>query len=287
MKSSEQKEPADQKKRQAFITGVTENFSVIAPAGVGKTQAIVERIVHISRHPRASEWLPKLVVVTFTNKAADEMQQRAREEILRVRVSIEILEAFNRAFFGTIHSFCVKLLRDYGHHLGLPAQFDLVEDDEDLWRDFMQESLELIAVPTAHQQKFARHAPLQNVLALGRRLSPMVKWKSDIEACRELDFTQLRNIVPRGGGTKNIERGKSLAKKWEQALRENDGFLPVPKFEFGGKDFQKVWSETFAPLRKWLNDCALVVAAETARAYRAYRVARGCLSYADQITLSL
>ena len=34
MKSSEQKEPADQKKRQAFITGVTENFSVIAPAGV-------------------------------------------------------------------------------------------------------------------------------------------------------------------------------------------------------------------------------------------------------------
>src|SRR6266487_1070072 len=76
MKSSEQKEPADQKKRQIFITGVTENFSVIAPAGVGKTQAIVERIVHISRHPRASEWLPKLVVVTFTNKAADEMQQR-------------------------------------------------------------------------------------------------------------------------------------------------------------------------------------------------------------------
>ncbi len=54
MKSSEQKEPADQKKRQIFVTGVAENFSVIAPAGVGKTQAIVERIVHISRHPRAS-----------------------------------------------------------------------------------------------------------------------------------------------------------------------------------------------------------------------------------------
>ena len=178
------------------------------------------------------------MVVTFTNKAADQMQQRAREEILRVRVSIEILEAFNRAFFGTIHSFCVKLRAITDITLGLPAQFDLVEDDEDLWRDFVQESLNSPRFRRA-PAKLARHAPLQNVLALGRRLSPMVKWRSKIEACSELDFTQLRNIVPRGGGAKTSSAERRRRKLGTSAAR-NDGFSSSAEFEFGGKDFQKV-----------------------------------------------
>ena len=74
---------ADQAARERFVESIEENFSIIAPAGVGKTQSIVERIVTIARHKRACEWLPCLVVVTYTKRAADEMQQRARAEILR------------------------------------------------------------------------------------------------------------------------------------------------------------------------------------------------------------
>src|SRR5207245_2796729 len=82
-------------------------------------------------------WLPQLVVVTYTNRAADEMQQRTRQQIIEAGLPIEVVEAFNRAFFGTIHSFCVKLLATYRHHLGLPANLELVTDDDDLWNNFV------------------------------------------------------------------------------------------------------------------------------------------------------
>src|SRR3954451_22716727 len=133
-------QPRDYSARRRFAEELDRNFSVIASAGSGKTQAITERVVHLARSPGSREILPKLVVVTFTHRAADEMQQRTRQRILEEHRSAEIQIAFNRAFFGTIHSFCMKLLTNYGHYLGLPASLDLVsEDDDDLWDAFVQQ----------------------------------------------------------------------------------------------------------------------------------------------------
>jgi ATP-dependent helicase/nuclease subunit A len=124
------KKPQDQSQRDRFATELDKNFSVIAAAGAGKTTAITDRIVQIAEDPRrARDWFPRLVVVTFTNRAADEMQQRARQRIFESNVSPDVLAAFNRAFFGTIHSFCMKLLGAHGHHLGLPARLELITDD--------------------------------------------------------------------------------------------------------------------------------------------------------------
>ena len=64
----------DEAARQRFACELDRNFSVIASAGSGKTYAITDRIVEVARHPRrALEWLPQLVVVTYTNRAADQM----------------------------------------------------------------------------------------------------------------------------------------------------------------------------------------------------------------------
>jgi superfamily I DNA/RNA helicase len=115
--------PIDQPDRERFVSKLDKNFSVVAAAGSGKTRAITDRIVEIARSSHACDWLPELVVVAFTNRAADEMQQRARAEVLRAGISLEVLAAFNRTFFGTIHSFSVRLLETYGHHLGLPPAF--------------------------------------------------------------------------------------------------------------------------------------------------------------------
>ena len=132
-------ETADFAARERFARALDRNFSVIASAGSGKTRAITDRIVELARSPFALERLPQLVVVTYTNRAADEMQQRTRQRILESGLPLEIIEAFNRAFFGTIHSFCVKLLAAHGHHLGLPADLELITDDEDLWNQFVQQ----------------------------------------------------------------------------------------------------------------------------------------------------
>ena len=120
-------EPRDQSARRRFAEELDRNFSVVASAGSGKTRAITKRIVQIAEAKNALEMLPQLVVVTYTNRAADEMQQRARQQILGASVSKnpEVSEAFNRAFFGTIHSFCMKLLATHGHHLGLPQNLEL------------------------------------------------------------------------------------------------------------------------------------------------------------------
>src|SRR6266567_786230 len=99
--------------RHRFACELDKNFSVIASAGSGKTRAITDRVVKIAKSPHAVDWLPQLVVVTYTNRAADEMQQRTRQQILedpKLSKNPEVVDAFNRAFFGTIHSFCTKLL---------------------------------------------------------------------------------------------------------------------------------------------------------------------------------
>src|SRR4029453_16923820 len=132
---------ADEEARQRFAHELSHNFSVIASAGSGKTRAISDRVVQIAKD--RSEWLPQLVVVTYTNRAADEMQQRTRQQILEAGLSLDVIEAFNRAFFGTIHSFCVKLLATHGHHLGLPARLETITDDDDLWNEFVEQQTEI------------------------------------------------------------------------------------------------------------------------------------------------
>src|SRR5262249_49701835 len=104
--------------RQCFARELNRNFSVVASAGSGNTRSINNGVVQIARSSLSLEWLPQLVVVTYTNRAADEMQQRARQQILddpKLSRNPDVVEAFNRAFFGTIHSFCMKLLATHGH----------------------------------------------------------------------------------------------------------------------------------------------------------------------------
>src|SRR5438128_1072243 len=129
---------SDESARARFAGELDRNFSVVASAGSGKTTAITQRVLSIARSVNAVEILPRLVVVTFTNRAADEMQQRARQILLQENLKPEVQTAFNRAFFGTIHSFCMKLLTDFGHYLGLPAPLELVSNDNDLWQEFVQ-----------------------------------------------------------------------------------------------------------------------------------------------------
>src|SRR5437763_7943288 len=135
---------ADEAARKRFARELDRNFSVIASAGSGKTRAITDRIVQIAKdRQRAAEWLPQLVVVTYTNRAADEMQQRTRQRILEAGLPLETVEAFGRAFFGTIHAFCVKLLATHGHRLGLPGRLETITDDDDLWNEFVQQQTEI------------------------------------------------------------------------------------------------------------------------------------------------
>lgn len=279
--------PSDQSGRDRFASELENNFSVIAAAGSGKTRAITDRIVKMAQDRHAQEWLPQLVVVAFTNRAADEMQQRARADILRAGISLDVLPAFNRAFFGTIHSFCVRLLEAYGHHLGLPPAFDLITDDEELWNDFVQQQTELgRALSEENRRELLRHVPARQLMELGRNADlPAVDPPN--ECCPDADFSRVYRFIAKGSSVQTIPLLQDELERADRAWRETADFVRWPTCTTVAKDFVPIWREAFAPLRQWIDRCALCVAAEVQRDYREFRLERDMLTYDDQVALAL
>ena len=75
--------------------------------------------------------------------------------------------------------------------------------------------------------------------------------------------------------------------EWERRRASDWEFLRWPNyFTSPNAKFTELWRRSFAPLRKWVADAALCVAAEVQRDYRDFRLERGVVTYADQIALA-
>ncbi|HEV3410227.1 MAG TPA: UvrD-helicase domain-containing protein, partial [Chthoniobacterales bacterium] len=263
------------------------NFSVVASAGSGKTRAVTDRIVQLAKSSGAREALPRLVVLTFANRAADEMQQRAREEILRAGLAPEVIAAFNRAWFGTIHAFCFKLLNEYGHYLGLPAPLELLADDEDLWSEFIQQqTLVGRSLSKVDRDKLLRLASLRHIMELGRCAGSALLHPDAPGECPQFEIEPLRRALLVARKTERLASATAQLEAWYEDLHQGAGFLRWPTCLSTAKDVVPLWEKTFAPLRRWVNQTAICVAAEVQRDYRHFRLARGVVTYADQIALA-
>jgi ATP-dependent exoDNAse (exonuclease V) beta subunit len=279
--------PHDQAERDRFTQELDRNFSVVASAGSGKTRAITDRVLEIARSPQAREILSRLVVVTFTNRAADEMQQRSRHQILAENLDPDIVSAFNRAFFGTIHAFCMKLLTNYGHYLGLPAPLELITDDEDLWQEFVQQQPRLgESLSKENRAALFRLAQARDIMELARRAGSALLRPGEIGPCPKHNFSEVYRARDTGGRD-TIKKTQEELADWE-ARRDSDWeFLRWPNcFTSANAKFTGVWRESLAPLRRWVANAALCVAAEVQRDYRDFRLERGVVTYADQIALA-
>ncbi|MDR3402879.1 MAG: UvrD-helicase domain-containing protein [Chthoniobacter sp.] len=279
--------PHDQSARDRFIQELEGNFSVVAAAGSGKTRAITDRIVALTRHEHAAVWLPSLVVVTYTNRAAAEMQQRARQSILESGVKLEVLNAFNRAFFGTIHSLCLKLLRQHGHYLGLPAQLEHLDENNDaaLWTEFVQSSTSIGSrLDAAQRHALLRLTPAPKLLDLGR-WGHVPEQPPSPGAFPAFDFTEVYQFVPsHKGSLGTAARARDALARWEAAWQGNGFVGPFP--ECGCKPLRPIWEAALAPITQWRQRAALGVAAEISQAYRAFRLSRGFMTFGDQVALA-
>jgi ATP-dependent exoDNAse (exonuclease V) beta subunit len=279
--------PADHAARRRFAEELDRNFSVVAAAGSGKTQSITERIVQIARSAQALTILPKLVVVTFTHRAADQMQQRTRQRILAEHRSSEIQTAFNRAFFGTIHSFCMRLLANYGHHLGLPASLELITDDEDLWEQFVQQHTSIGRnLSEEVRDSLFRLAPARQLMELARNARSVFAPAGSIAPCPTFDFTAVHETSAPRQSEETIANSKAELAEFEKRFQAGWEFVRWPIRSSGAKEFLKRWREAFGPLRSWVAEAALCVAAEVQRDYRDFRLERGVVTYADQVALA-
>ena len=93
---------------------------IVAGAGSGKTKVLTSRIAHIIRKHKA--FPNQILAVTFTNKAAKEMQLRV-SKLLRK-------EATGLPWLGTFHSISAKLLRKHADAVGLKSNFSIIDQDD-------------------------------------------------------------------------------------------------------------------------------------------------------------
>jgi DNA helicase II / ATP-dependent DNA helicase PcrA len=103
---------------------------VLAGPGTGKTKVLTNRIARLLEESAGKKF--RILGLTFTNKAADEM--RARVETLVPRLS-------SRLFLGTFHSFCADVLRQHGVHLGISSDYTIYAskaDREAILRDALE-----------------------------------------------------------------------------------------------------------------------------------------------------
>lgn len=119
------------------ITARGNNILVAAAAGSGKTAVLVERIIQLITDRNQPVDVDQLLVVTFTNAAAQEMRQRigqALEKALMKEPHSQHLRRqlalLNRAQISTLHAFCLSVVRQYYYLLDLDPRFRLANETE-------------------------------------------------------------------------------------------------------------------------------------------------------------
>ena len=279
---------SDQSARDRFTQELDRNFSVVASAGSGKTTAITQRVLSIARAPQAVQMLPSLVVVTYANRAADEIQQRARQILLEDNLSPEAQTAFNRAFFGTIHSFCLKLLTDYGHHLGLPVPLDLLTEDEALWREFVQNQTRIgHSLGENNRATLFRFMQARDLMEMARGPRFALPMATELPTFPKFDFADIYAQKDTGKANDNVSKSQAELREWEKRFASDWEYLRWPaRFTSDNSKFSELWAQGFAPLRQWVSAAAMNVAGEVQRAYREFRLERGLVTYDDQIALA-
>jgi DNA helicase-2/ATP-dependent DNA helicase PcrA len=166
---------------------------ILAGAGSGKTRVITHRIAHLVLDKGVSS--DRIMAVTFTNKAAGEMQ--ARTEALLPGQSV-------KSWISTFHSLCVRILRREAEAAGLPKDFVIYDDDDQL--QAVREALRALDLPEkVHPPRriLARISATKNAgrdpedgqesesVAVATLARVAERYRQTLEAAHALDFDDL------------------------------------------------------------------------------------------------
>ncbi len=124
----------EQQKRAIVARG--RDVLVSASAGTGKTAVLSGRCVNIVADKRICPDVRNILVLTFTEMAAEQMRSRISEQLQdaflesgdrHLRLQLMLLQS---ADISTIHSFCKRLITEYFYKLGLDPTFGIIDGDE-------------------------------------------------------------------------------------------------------------------------------------------------------------
>ncbi len=273
--------PSDAEARRRFRVEIDKDFSVTAPAGVGKTHALVERIAILAE--LQPQRLPGLVVITYTKKAANSLKQRVYE---RLRYGDDVVRTLlDQSFFGTIHSFCWQLIQKIEE-----TPYELLKDDTDVREQFLA-SLNLEEPDFACFRNLFRFLDVDELLDVVKSDGSATDGTDDItgEGVCTVDLSEIFNFQPKRKDPrvlKNIEATKKILRQWLSVYQNTQRPLELPACEKGGKDFENIFFETFRPFYQQLHAEATACGRLLQQRYSEFRREYGYLTYDDCVVFA-
>jgi DNA helicase II / ATP-dependent DNA helicase PcrA len=169
---------------------------ILAGAGTGKTRVITFRIAHMIQNGIAPA---NILGVTFTNKAAREMQERVFKLVPR-KAKKASGEKPERPTISTFHSLCVRILRQFIDRLGYKSNFVIYDESEQL--SAVKKVLSHLSAkgekidPAAIRSLISRYKNGGERACASDEAAPLLprllsKYDSALRACNAVDFDDL------------------------------------------------------------------------------------------------
>lgn len=179
---------------------------IVAGAGTGKTTVIIEKISHLIKKGLTTP--EEILALTFTDKAAQEMQDRVDRMLDIGYVDLQI---------STFHAFCERLLRQYGLDIGISLSFKLLSDTNawllmyDYLYDLKLDYYRPLGNPTKHIHELLKHFS-----------------KCKDELISPIDYLKYAEGVEHDAGDDNVDEKSRLTEianayhKYNQLLLDNN-----------------------------------------------------------------
>lgn len=284
---------SDAEQRRLFVSALDQDFSVIAPAGVGKTHALVERVVRlVQQQPQV---LPNLYVITYTKKAAVSLKVRAQERLRTDTDRSRALWALQPVFFGTTHSLAWQLIQRWD-----PTSYEYLPEDSDCRNDFLR-SFDFQQLPEKFPRVLFRFIEVDTLLQamegwhgcendLGKRSGDAWLDPAELAAIekrmQQLDLSPILEYQPTTRHPKaleGIEKTKQSLRRWWEAYQQGEDFLSLPECLGGGEAFRSIFEKTFRPFYQSLGRLAMACGQYFVKRSFDFRREKGYLTHTDVI----
>lgn len=209
-----------------------QNLLVSAAAGSGKTAVLVERILSLITDPEHPVDVDRLLITTFTKAAAGEMRERisrALHQRLREEPDNEWLQRqeslVHRAQITTIHGFCLYVIRNYFHTIGLNPNFRIADDGE---MKMMKQDTAQEVIEEFHRREdpaFLRFAESYGSGSRGSGIAEMIMELYEYavanpQPCRWLENCAAAYEMPEDGGWSDFAGHEEILSELRTAARD-------------------------------------------------------------------
>lgn len=224
--------------RLAALNDINSCTKIVAGAGCGKTKVISSRFLKLALdliNENVESPLEKILVITFTDKASNEMKERIHQALSANGIDYYL----QNLWISTFHGFCSKILRKHSIEVGLMPNFKL--GDEKTLKEIYETIIEKIK--NSNYLEISEIAILANNLGLSEEILSVENFKclgaiGDLNDIFEMIFGVIKKIKSLGiSPLEFLEKTTYATKKFSDKIKK----MP---FNFETKeDYIEAWAE--------------------------------------------